>query len=143
MFNEDRGYWYPAIQIAAGILLAAAVMTALGLMFAAHQIRQAEQAIAQVAADIQARTEAAQAKQRAAAVAKAEQDRQRRLEQAEKARQTEKARREGVTQMEAKERAWDRYYQTPPECEKPADWDVQVGCDNEHIRARRDFELKW
>ena len=143
MFSEDRGYWYPAIQIAAGILMAAAVMTVLGLMFAAHQLRQAERAIAEVAAETRARTEATQAQQRAEIAMKAEQDRQRRLEQAERARQEEAARREGIAQMEAKERAWNRYYQAPPECEKPANWDAQVECGNKHIRARRDFELKW
>ena len=65
MFSEDRGYWYPAIQIAAGILMAAAVMTVLGMMFAAHQIRQTERAISEAAAETRARAQAAQTKQRA------------------------------------------------------------------------------
>jgi uncharacterized membrane protein YhiD involved in acid resistance len=143
VFSEDRGYWYPAIQIAAGILMAAAVMTILGMLFAAHQLRQAERAIAEVAAETRARTEEAQARQRAEAAVKAERERQQRLEQAERTRRAQEAQREGIAQMEAKERAWNRYYQTPPECEKPANWDAQVECGNRHIRARREFEINW
>lgn len=143
VFSEDRGYWYPAIQIAAGILMAAAVMTVLGMMFAAHQIRQAERALAQIAAESQAKLQAATAERQAKAAARADAERSKRQQEAERAQRIEDAQREGAALMAAKERAWSRYYQPSPECERPPNWDAQVECGNKHIRARREFEIGW
>ena len=43
----------------------------------------------------------------------------------------------------SKEAAWRAYFRPDPQCDNPADWDVQVQCGNAHIKAKRAFEEKW
>lgn len=39
--------------------------------------------------------------------------------------------------------AWAAYYQPPPECLKPANWEMQVECGNRHMRAKRQLDAEW
>jgi hypothetical protein len=39
--------------------------------------------------------------------------------------------------------AWSAYFKPPKKCDNPSDWDTQVECGNAHIRAQREFEVRW
>lgn len=143
MMDEDRGYWYPAIQIGAGILIASAVLGVAGYLFTAYQVDQATKAMSRVSKELAAENQAALAQRQAAAQTKADAENARQAAERQRAQDAAIARQEGIAQMEAKMRAWNRFYQTPPECEKPANWDTQVECGNKYIRAQKVFEDRW
>jgi hypothetical protein len=42
-----------------------------------------------------------------------------------------------------KDRAWAAYYSPPASCEHPADWNAQVECGNQYMRAKKAFETQW
>jgi hypothetical protein len=42
-----------------------------------------------------------------------------------------------------KERAWVASYTRPASCEHPADWNAQVECGNQYMRAKQAFERQW
>ena len=42
-----------------------------------------------------------------------------------------------------KQRAWTTYYQALASCEHPIDWNAQVQCGNQYMRAKRSFEAIW
>jgi Protein of unknown function (DUF2726) len=42
-----------------------------------------------------------------------------------------------------KDRAWLAYYSAPASCEHPVDWNAQVECGNQYMRAKKDFEKQW
>jgi hypothetical protein len=42
-----------------------------------------------------------------------------------------------------RDRAWAVYYVAPASCEHPVDWNAQVECGNQYIRAKKSFEEKW
>ena len=42
-----------------------------------------------------------------------------------------------------KDHAWLAYYSAPASCEHPVDWNAQVECGNQYMRAKRDFEKQW
>jgi len=48
-----------------------------------------------------------------------------------------------VAQARQKNLAFAAFYSPPASCEHPTDWNAQVECGNEYIRAKRAFELKW
>jgi hypothetical protein len=39
--------------------------------------------------------------------------------------------------------AFAAYYSAPASCEHRVDWNAQVECGNQYIRAKKAFELKW
>jgi hypothetical protein len=45
--------------------------------------------------------------------------------------------------MRRKARAWAAAYVPPTCCEHPADWNAQVECGNQYMRAKQAFERKW
>ncbi len=45
--------------------------------------------------------------------------------------------------MRRKARAWAAAYVSPAACEHPADWNAQVECGNQYMRAKQAFERKW
>jgi hypothetical protein len=42
-----------------------------------------------------------------------------------------------------KDRAWADSYSSPASCEHPPDWNAQVDCGNQYMRAKRAFEEQW
>jgi hypothetical protein len=42
-----------------------------------------------------------------------------------------------------KDLAWAAFYSAPTSCEHPVDWNAQVECGNQYIRAKREFEKQW
>jgi hypothetical protein len=39
--------------------------------------------------------------------------------------------------------AWGRSYSAPASCEHPVDWNAQVACGNQFMRAKKEFEQRW
>jgi hypothetical protein len=42
-----------------------------------------------------------------------------------------------------KDHAWLAYYSAPASCEHPVDWNAQVECGNQYMRAKKDFQKQW
>jgi hypothetical protein len=42
-----------------------------------------------------------------------------------------------------KDLAWAAFYSAPASCEHPADWNAQVECGNQYMRAKKRFEEQW
>jgi hypothetical protein len=42
-----------------------------------------------------------------------------------------------------KDQAWAAFYSAPASCEHPADWNAQVECGNQYMRAEKVFEQRW
>jgi hypothetical protein len=42
-----------------------------------------------------------------------------------------------------KDQAWAASYSAPASCEHPVDWNAQVECGNQYMRAKKLFEQKW
>jgi hypothetical protein len=40
-------------------------------------------------------------------------------------------------------RAWAAFYSAPASCEHPIDWNAQVECGNQYMRAKNEFEKQW
>jgi hypothetical protein len=152
--EDERGDWYLAKQIAAGILIAAAVIFVgfhLYLYLAVRAAAEvAEEATQQFRQEIQAQSEKTEAVLRAeTATRRIDAERRAAMEmqrREEIARQTkaaaDQARAEQATAA-AKRQAWQRFYQPPKKCDSPPDWDTQVECGNAHIKAQREFESRW
>jgi hypothetical protein len=145
--HDDGGPLKLAIQIAAGIVIAAAVIFVgmhLYLLALAHVATEAlEEAQRQV------QTEVVQMHTRIEAQ---QQEGQRRAERAKRAQleadaaqlraKAAVARAEQETAAR-KAAAWATFYQPAKKCDNPSDWDIQVQCGNAHIRAQREFEAQW
>lgn len=39
--------------------------------------------------------------------------------------------------------AWAAAYSAPASCEHPVDWNAQVECGNQYMRAKKKFEAQW
>jgi very-short-patch-repair endonuclease len=39
--------------------------------------------------------------------------------------------------------AWGAFYSAPASCEHPVDWNAQVECGNQYMRAKKRFEAQW
>jgi hypothetical protein len=39
--------------------------------------------------------------------------------------------------------AWAAFYSAPASCEHPVDWNAQVECGNQYMRAKKKFEAQW
>jgi hypothetical protein len=125
-----------AVQIAAGIVMAAAITGVARHLYIQAQLKVAAEAIQQMQVDMQrrsaertaARQQAQQAKEQAAAA-------QMRLEAAAAKAEQEAERRKAA--------AWEAFYVPTAKCLAPPNWDVQIECGNAHIRAKREFEGRW
>jgi hypothetical protein len=42
-----------------------------------------------------------------------------------------------------KNQAWAAFYSAPTSCEHPVDWNAQVECGNQFMRAKKRFEAQW
>jgi Protein of unknown function (DUF2726) len=42
-----------------------------------------------------------------------------------------------------KSHAWAAFYSAPTSCEHPVDWNAQVECGNQFMRAKKRFEAQW
>jgi hypothetical protein len=42
-----------------------------------------------------------------------------------------------------RDRAWADFYSSPASCDHPSDWNAQVECGNQYMRAKRAFEEHW
>lgn len=48
-----------------------------------------------------------------------------------------------VALQKRKDHAWAAVYSAPPSCEHPVDWNAQVECGNQFMRAKKRFEAQW
>ena len=135
------------LQIAAGIVMAAAVVFVFRILFVVagvkavgHAAQQMQATVQQQAADMQARVQAQQAER----LRQAEEAKRVQLE-ANSARMRAEANAARIEQEAARQKAaaWAAFYRPAKKCDNPADWDTQVECGNAHIRAQREFEARW
>ena len=145
--EEERGEWYLAKQIAAGILIAAAVIFVGFHLYAAIAVRVAAKAAQELVQ--QSQQEMQEQLERNASKRRAQVEAQRvakeRKAAAELAKRQEAARQARLEQVnaEAKQQAWRNFYKPSPKCTDPPDWDTQVECGNAHMRAQKEFEAEW
>ena len=125
-----------AVQIAAGIVIAAAVTGGARHLYIQAQLKVASEAIQQMQMDMQRRSdERAAARQRAKQAQMQAAVDQIRLEAAAAREQQEAEMRKAA--------AWEAFYVPARHCLAPLNWDVQIECGNAHIRAKREFEARW
>ena len=48
-----------------------------------------------------------------------------------------------ATSKKQKDLAWAAFYSAPASCEHPVDWNAQVECGNQFMRAKKRFEVQW
>lgn len=121
------------IQIAAGILLAAAIAIFVGYQLTIETAKTATTTLHRAASEARA-TQVRKDAERAV-------EQEMKAREAEKRRATEAALRRAKATAEAeRQAAWRAYYRPRPECDSPPTWDAQVECTNEGMRARKRFE---
>lgn len=136
-----------ALQIAAGIVMAAIVVFVFRMLLVVasvkavgHAAQQMQATVQQQAADMQARVLAQQAER----LRQAEEAKRAQLEanaaQMRAAAYAARVEQEAATK---KVTAWAAFYRPAKKCDNPGDWDTQVECGNAHIRAQREFEARW
>jgi hypothetical protein len=145
--EEERGEWYLAKQIAAGILIAAAVIFVGFHLYAAIAARVAAKAaqelVQQSQQEMQEQLERNASKRRAQVEAqRVANERRSAAELAKRQEAASQARAEQATAA-AKRQAWRNFYKPSPKCADPPDWDTQVECGNAHMRAQKEFESRW
>lgn len=140
MHSWDRRQRTPLWQIVLGVTLGVVVM-GVGAFYARiwiiqHMFENMTEQVNQIQVKQQQAIEKAQARTRAELV---ERQRQAALkveaQQAAEARLREEAAR--------RERAWAKFYVKPSKCEYTANNETLVECANEHIRAKRRFEVEY
>ena len=136
-----------AIQIAAGIIIASAVIGVGRHLYLRAQLEAAGRAFQQMQADMER-----QSAERRARLQAEQRERQRHKKAAEQAQLEANAARiraeaeEARAKQEAaaqKAAAWAAFYKPAKKCDNPPDWDAQVECGNAHIRAKDEFERRW
>jgi hypothetical protein len=50
---------------------------------------------------------------------------------------------EATALQKQKNLMWAAFYSAPVSCEHPVDWNAQVECGNQYMRAKREFEKQW
>jgi len=152
--EEHQGQWHPATQMAVGIVAAAVVIFIGFHLYLALVVGTVGAAAKQATEQIQASTEEAMARNQARYAlekAEAEQQRQRgqELELAQRRQEAQRLQaaadqaRVDAAMAQAKDEAWQRFYQPSKKCDSPPDWDAQVECGNAYVRAQRQFEEVW
>lgn len=124
-----------ALQIAAGILIAALVLIGIGMGFTYAYLKAADEHLEQLAQEQRAKSEAL----RQAQAAEAESKRQAQLvlqENERRRKSEERARAEADRQRQI---AFERQYDTPEGCENPSSERQFIECANDKIRAKREF----
>ena len=136
-----------ALQIAAGIVIAVAVIGVGRYLFLLASIQAANQAAQQMQATVQRQTVEMQARiraQQAERLRRADEAKRAQLEaNAARTRAEADAARAEQDAAARKAAAWAAFYKPAKKCDNPSDWDTQVECGNTHIRAQREFESKW
>lgn len=131
-----------ALGVAAGILLAGAIVF-LGRMWLVHQaIGQVNEAVMTIHKQTQEQIVRERDRAAAAQAAARQQEADRRGIEAATQRAKELEAKERLNRQTAKEEAWKRYYQRPDTCDR-AEGQAFVECANQHIRAKRKFEELW
>jgi len=63
---------------------------------------------------------------------------------AEELAEKRRAQLQGVAALQRqKDLAWAAFYSPPISCQHPVDWNAQVECGNQYIRAKKLFEQQW
>lgn len=105
--------------------------------------RQAVESSARIQQQVHTSTQRMLAEQQRQSEARQMLERAKRQSMTEAERERAQAYRAEIAERERKERAWDRYYRPPPQCDSTnTDIDL-VECANRHIRAKREFEAKY
>ena len=140
MHSWDRRQRTPAWQIVLGVTLGVVIL-GVAVFYAriwiiqhmvenmTEQVNQIQVKQQQVIEKAQARTRAEQAERQEQAALKVESQR------AAESRLREEA--------DRRERAWAKFYVKPSKCEYTANNETLVECANEHIRAKRRFEVAY
>ncbi len=135
------------LQIAGGIVLAGLVWFVFSLLFMGAAVKVVNDSTTTAISDLQQRQEAVRraAQQRADQQrrAKAAQDLATRQQHAAQMQAQSEALATRLQDQQAKEAAWNRFYQPSASCLNPPTWETQVDCGNVHIRAKREFEARW
>ncbi|WP_144079822.1 hypothetical protein [Haliea salexigens] len=124
-----------AIQIAAGILIAAFVLIGIGMGFTYASLKAAEEHLEQLAQEQSAKTEA----RRQAQAAETESKRQAQLVLKENERRRKSEQRARAEIDRQRQIAFERQYDAPEGCENPSSERQFIECANDKIRARREF----
>lgn len=132
----DISVWKIAIGVTLGILVAGAI----GFFVRAWMAQAAvEQIGAQANKMLLQQQQAAQAARNRALAEKAEQERA--AAYAAAARQRAQA--AATDAAMRRERAWAKYYKRPALCDNQPSNETMMKCANEHIRAKRQFDLDY
>lgn len=132
-----------ALQIAAGIVIASAVLFVGRLLFVAAAVKTVEHEVEEMQANLRMRAEQSRAQQAARRTAELQKQAALALQRIEQIQL--EARRESLEANAARrrERAWQEFYRQPAGCEQPTSWNEQVECGNRYIRAKREFDARW
>lgn len=140
---DKDDFFSGVLKIALGIALGVFMLWLLAVAVLRYQMNQAAKVVEVAAAaavenlrEVQARAEA---RQRTADAEKNQRLEIVRQQQLALARQAA----ERVQAEQQKEVAWQRFYQPSSKCLNPSSFDVSVECGNIHIRAKREFEVRW
>ena len=134
--HEDTSVWKIALGVTLGILLAGAIGFFVRAWMAQAAIEQITQQANRMLIQQQ---QAAQAARDRAIAEKAEQERA--TAYAAAARQRSQA--AATDAAIRRERAWAKYYKRPALCDDQPSNETMIKCANEHIRAKRQFDLDY
>lgn len=132
-----------ALQIAAGIVIASAVLFVGRLLFVAAAVKTAEHQVTEMQANLRARAEQSRAQQAASRTAELQTQADLALQRIEQTQLEARLEHLEADAARRKERAWQEFYRQSAGCEHPASWNEQVECGNRYIRAKREFETQW
>jgi len=124
-----------AIQIAAGILIAAFVLIGIGTGFTYMSLKAADEHLQQFSQEQKAKTEAL----RQARAAEAERKRQAQLVLQENERRQKSEQRDRAEADRQSDIAFERQYEAPDACENPSSERQLIECANDKMRARQAF----
>jgi len=148
--REEADEWHLAKQIAAGILIAAAVIGAVYFWIQVEKARRVNAAIAEftgvmkdMSAEHTAELKAAQAARAAQARVRAAAEQQQRVDAARRTQAAADRALQKAADADAKAKAWREFYKPARKCDNQPDWDTQIECGNAHIRAQRQFDEQW
>jgi LPS O-antigen subunit length determinant protein (WzzB/FepE family) len=134
--REDTSVWKIAIGVTLGILVAGVI----GFLVRAWMAQAAiEQITKQADKMMQQQQQAAQAARDRALAEKAEQERA----SAYAADARRRAQTAATDAAMRRERAWAKYYKRSPLCDNQPSNETMMKCANEHIRAKRQFDVDY
>ncbi len=134
--REDNSVWKIAAGVALGILVAGAIGFFVRAWMAKAALEEFKQQTEKVLLQQQQATKAARDKRLAE---QAERDRA----AAYSAGVRQRAQTAAEDAAARRERAWAKYYKRPAMCDNQPSNETMVQCANDHIRAKRQFELDY